>query len=137
MRKHTIYLMSAFIALALAIVSCSGSDKKLEGILERIPVLSVTLNADDQSKLITLDQGSQESLLHTILPEDAENKNVEWSSDNTSIATVNSNGLVTAVAIGAATIRVVTQDGGHQASCTVIVFNDAQATGTPDTSWYV
>ncbi len=48
----------------------------------------------------------------TVLPADAANKNVTFASDNTEVATVNKNGLVTSVAPGTVNITVTTVDGG-------------------------
>ena len=54
-------------------------------------------------------------------PANATNKAVTWSSDNISVATVDANGLVTAVAEGSATITVTTEDGNKTATCEVTV----------------
>ena len=48
----------------------------------------------------------------TVLPADAANKNVTFTSDNDEVATVNTKGLVTGVAPGTANITVTTVDGG-------------------------
>ena len=56
----------------------------------------------------------------TVLPSNASNKEVRWSSSDSSVATV-SNGLVTAVGEGTATITATTVDGGFSARCTVNV----------------
>lgn len=56
-----------------------------------------------------------------ITPVDAEDKSVTWSSSNPSIATVDSNGKVTAIKEGVATITATTNDGGLKATCTVTV----------------
>jgi glucosylceramidase len=55
-------------------------------------------------------------LVATVAPTNATNKNVTWSSNNTSVATVNSNGLVTGVAQGTAIITVTTISGGKTAT---------------------
>ena len=61
------------------------------------------------------------TLTVSIAPEDADNKAITWSSDNTSVATV-SDGVVTAVGVGTATITAKAEDGsGVQASCIVTV----------------
>jgi uncharacterized protein YjdB len=65
--------------------------------------------------------GATQQLSATVAPSNATNKNVSWTSSNTSVATVNSNGLVTAVASGTATITATTQDGGKTASSTITV----------------
>ena len=46
-----------------------------------------------------------------------------WSSSNTSVATVDNSGVVTAVAKGTATITVTSEDGAHTATCSVKVLN--------------
>ncbi len=85
----------------------------------KVSVNSVKLN---KSSLI-LTKGKFESLTASVLPFNATNKNVEWSSSNTSVATVNDSGKVTAVGKGTATITVTTIDGGYKADCTVTVVN--------------
>ncbi len=52
---------------------------------------------------------------------DAVDKSVTWSSSNPSIATVDSNGKVTAIKEGVVTITATTNDGGLKATCTVTV----------------
>jgi uncharacterized protein YjdB len=65
--------------------------------------------------------GATQQLTATISPVYALNKNVSWSSSNTLAATVNSSGLVTAVATGSATIKATTADGGKTASSVITV----------------
>lgn len=82
-----------------------------------VPVTKVTLN---KSKL-SLKVNGTEALKATIAPANATNKNVTWSSNRTSVATVDENGKVTAKSEGTATITVTTVDGGYTATCTVTV----------------
>lgn len=80
------------------------------------PVTSVVLN----KKTCTVVKGETETLTATILPEDATNKKVTWSSSNTAIATVN-NGIITGIGGGTAVITVTTVDGSYTDRCTVTV----------------
>ena len=57
-----------------------------------------------------------------VLPGDASNKNIKWTSSNESVCIV-SNGTVVAVGEGTCVIIVTTEDGGYIATCTVTVTN--------------
>ena len=70
---------------------------------------------------LALTVGDTQTLTATITPNDANNKNVSWSSDKPSVATVDKNGNVTAVAVGTANITVKTVDGEKTAVCVVTV----------------
>ncbi len=70
---------------------------------------------------VMLDIGETASLSATVLPETASNKQVLWVSDNTDVATVDQNGLVTAVAPGVTNVTVNTLSGGFSAECVVTV----------------
>ena len=81
-------------------------------------VTSVTL---DQSEL-TIERTYTAQLSATITPEDADNRTVSWTSDNEEVATVDENGLVTAVSVGEANITATAVDGsGVTATCKVTV----------------
>lgn len=82
------------------------------------PVHATGVTLDKTSASVK--QGRTITLTATVAPADAVNKNVTWSSNNASVATV-SNGVVTGVATGNAKITVTTEDGSHTASCTVTV----------------
>jgi len=70
----------------------------------------------------SLTVGDTQQLTATISPSNATNKNVNWASDTTSVATVSSSGLVTAIAAGTATITVTSAaDSSKKATCTVTV----------------
>ncbi|WP_051336400.1 FG-GAP-like repeat-containing protein [Aquimarina latercula] len=61
---------------------------------------SITLNTES----IDLIEGNNATVIATVLPEDADDKSVVWSSSDTTIATVNQNGTITAEGPGTATI---------------------------------
>lgn len=81
--------------------------------------VSVTGVSLDQTSLSII-EGKTGTLTATVAPSDATDKSLTWTSSNESIATV-SNGVVTAVKEGTATITVTTTDGSYTASCAVTV----------------
>ena len=102
------------------------AQKKWEEIKEEvIPenatiVLAVTGVKLDKTA-ITLKVGDSITLIAEIEPDNAGNQDVEWTSDDQSIATVDMDGKVTAVAEGKTKIRVTTLDGAFIAICEVTV----------------
>ncbi len=69
----------------------------------------------------TVYPGCTVRLNYSVLPANAENQNVTFTSSDTSVATVNEEGVVTGVANGTAVVVVTTADGGFTAECTVTV----------------
>ncbi len=85
-----------------------------------IPVESVSVLPTD----VSLNPSQTVQISAEILPANATNKNIIWASNNESVATVSSTGLVTAQSVGDANITATTEDGGHTALCAVNVTND-------------
>ena len=85
---------------------------------ETIKVESITLNCTD---IISLYQGETHQLVYEIKPEDAENKNVIFTSDNKDTAVVYPNGLITAQNPGNAVITAETEEGSRKEECRVEV----------------
>ncbi len=83
------------------------------------PVTGVSLNKTS----ISLEIGSSEKLTATVQPSNAFNKKVTWSSSANDVCTVSSDGQVTAVGEGEATVTVTTDDGNKTASCLVTVID--------------
>lgn len=117
--------VSSFAFLPLVLSGCNFEFKpEGEGEQEATPepeddtvqVLGVSLNKDT----MPLTVGGTGLLVATISPAKATNKNVTWTSSNEEVATVDE-GLVTAVALGKATITVLTEDGNLTATCEVTV----------------
>lgn len=65
--------------------------------------------------------GENKSLTATVLPSDASDKNVTWSSSDPNVATVSTTGNVVSKSVGTTVITVKTADGGYQAECKVTV----------------
>ena len=91
----------------------------------------VTLNKTSA----TLNTGQTLQLSATVAPSNATDKSVSWTTSNSSVASVNSNGLVTAIASGTATISVTAKDGSEKsASCSVTVIELVDSIGFDKTS---
>ena len=82
-----------------------------------IPVTGV--GVVPSSDILAVDDTLQ--LVATVYPTNATNKEVTYSSSAEGVATVDSDGLVTAVAEGTATITVTTTDGGKTDTCSITV----------------
>lgn len=82
----------------------------------RIAVTSVTLNKTN----LTLAKGESETLIATVTPDNASDKNVSWSSSNPQAISVDDTGKVTAIQEGEATITA--KAGDKTAECKVQVF---------------
>lgn len=82
-----------------------------------LPVESVTL--DKTTATIEVEEVLQ--LNATVLPMEAANKNVVWTSSNTSVATVSAEGVVTGLTVGTTTITATTEDGNKTATCAITV----------------
>lgn len=82
-----------------------------------VPVTGIRMTESSASIKI----GTSTTLTYSLLPPCASNQNVSWSSSDTSIASVNQDGKVTAIGVGSATITVKTGDGGKTSTCVVDV----------------
>lgn len=67
--------------------------------------------------------GDTMQLTATVLPSEALNRRIKFESDNEKVAMVDSDGVVTGLSIGRATISVTTEDGGYTDFVTVLVIN--------------
>ena len=84
-----------------------------------VKVSNVTVNP---ATVKLTSKGQTTQLSTSVLPSNAENKSIVWSTSNASVATVDNNGVVTAVANGNATITAAALDGsGKYAECSVVV----------------
>ncbi len=99
-------------------------------IVVLVPVASVSLN----KSALSLVENETHKLIASVLPENAEDKQVVWESTNGAVATVDQDGNVRGVSTGTATVRVTTVDGGFQASCTVTVIGGSGSQLDPFTA---
>jgi len=81
-----------------------------------VNVTGVTLNESS----LTIEPGNTPSLIATVTPTGATNKNLVWSSNSPNV-TVDQSGGLKGVSPGIATITVTTENGGYKATCTVLV----------------
>ena len=81
------------------------------------PVTGITLNSDYQELWV----GAKYAIIPSIEPIDAENKKVTYLSSDTSVATVDENGVVTALKGGNCVIEVTTDECHLTAACTIVV----------------
>lgn len=81
-----------WVCLSTLLIACVDDDIEPDVV----PVTGVSLN----KTALALDEGESESLIATVIPDNATNKKVTWKSSDTSVATVNASGKVTAQATG-------------------------------------
>ena len=111
------------IGVGVATITATATDGSGKSATCRITVTpvyvsSITLSATS----IGLEVGTTSTLSATVFPANATDRSIAWSSSNTTVATVNNNGVVTARAIGTATITAMAQDGSDvTATCQVKV----------------
>ena len=92
-----------WVCLSTLLIACVDDDIEPDVV----PVTGVSLN----KTALALDEGESESLIATVIPDNATNKKVTWKSSDTSVATVNASGKVTAQATG-----TVVEFGGAKGS---------------------
>ncbi|MBO4856834.1 MAG: Ig-like domain-containing protein [Bacilli bacterium] len=100
---------------------------QIELTVSSIHVIDISLNTD----LIRLRVGETAQLTASVNPVNATNQSINWSSSNTSVLTVSATGLVTAKAVGQATVTASSVDGNKTATCDFYV--KAQASNSTAT----
>lgn len=97
-------------------ITASAGGKSVDcEVVVTVPVETITLEKTE----VTMVEGETLVLEVTVLPDDSSDKSVEWTSSDAEIATIDSEGKVTAVKEGSATITA--EAGDKTASCTVTV----------------
>ena len=113
MKKSLLFILSVLFIIVF-LVTCKKDNDKVTG---DVKVMSVKLNKES----LTLGVGETETLIATVLPENATIKEVYWTSSNPTVATV-TNGLVTPISVGTAKIIVTTLEGNKTATCELEVY---------------
>lgn len=118
------------LTLAIALISCCIIWSCNDDDDNTVKVSGITLD----TTAITLIVGQDTSLTANITPTDASDTTITWESSSTDIATVDTDGTITAVAAGTATVTASAQNGTVTASCTVTVLaNEFTYNGTTST----
>ncbi len=106
-------------AAAVSLTACKKDEVK-------VAVAGVSLSANVTTRAV----GSTFSLTASVLPADASDKSVAWTTTNDTVATVSGGGTVTALKSGAATIVATTTDGSFTDTCALTVAADNLADNT-------
>ena len=116
-----------FLSISIMLIGIASSCNN------NFDVTDVTLNHET----LTLTVNETETLIATVLPADATNKELIWESSDPKVVYVDNTGKITALAEETATITVTTADGGKKASCEVIVseYTHEYINTLPGTKW--
>ena len=124
MKKGLILLPLAVFALAVTACNNNQNNNGSNGTTQNAWTVSgVSLNYEK----LTMYVGKSATLTAVIEPDTASNKEVSWSSSNTSVATVK-NGTISALKEGTANIVVTTKEGGYTATCELTVIKEEEDT---------
>ena len=100
------------------------------------PTSGTVITGIKLNKELSMKVGTTDTLTPVFTPANATEQTVTWTSSDKTIATV-TNGKVTAVGVGTATITVLTKDGGYTDTCTVTVSNPSSSSGSHTTYYSV
>ena len=139
MKNKKLLLLPVSLLLSLSLVGCNLSNNNQNatngfpgpgGQVDNSKVSGVSLNYDT----LELYVGKTVTLTATVLPETATNKEVKWSSSDTSVATVE-NGKITTLKVGTTNIIVTTVESNYSATCLLSVIEKEEETPyVPDTT---
>ena len=100
-------------------VTISGATASFQITVLPIEVTDITLSKDE----LTINKGESAVLTATVSPDNATDKTVTWASDDESVATVDSEGKVTAVSVGSCNVTATA--GEKSAKCKITVMSPA------------
>lgn len=108
-------LGSVIISAATTDGSNLTATKNISVVSNEVKVTSIEINGSNQ-----LNVAESTTLTATILPENATNKVVIWTSSDEAVATVNAQGVVTGISEGTVTITAITTDGSNKSATKTI-----------------
>ena len=120
----TVSSSGVITAIAPGNVTITATAKDGSGVSARceVEIRQYVTDITLDKNALSLRAGDSYTITATVSPINASNKTLIWSSSNSKVITVDANGLVSAIAIGDATITVAANDGGgEQAICSVVV----------------
>ena len=118
----------------ITVASADGAKTARCEVTVIVPVTGVSLDRTSAEII----KGDSMTLTATVVPSNAMNKNVIWTSSDPSVATVSQSGVVTALEFGTTTISVNSFDGNKSATCVVTVVKRSVSggmEGTEDEDW--
>ncbi|MBP3732647.1 MAG: carbohydrate-binding domain-containing protein [Bacilli bacterium] len=135
MKNRRLILLPCLALLAMSISSCNVSPNNPSHGEANQSQNDTAVNGVSLSyEKLTMYKGKSATLKATVTPDTATNKEVSWTSSNTSVATVN-NGVITAISVGTSVITVKTKEGGYTATCALTVIAEEEETPyEPDTT---
>lgn len=121
MEKRVLFKSMAVAALALPMVLVSCKEDKKSSSSKSVAVDSVALNIHDTTIFV----GDNVQFSYTIFPNDATNKDVEWSGDE-EILIISNSGQVAGKAAGTGYVFITTVSGEHKDSCKINVIQNIE-----------
>ena len=109
------------ISAGTATITATTKDGNFTDTCEVTVMQNAVTGIRISEKLIDLGMGYKKQITATVMPDDATDKSVEWTSENPEIATVSGNGTITGKSYGRTVITATTTDGGYTAKCVVRV----------------
>ncbi|MCR4923699.1 MAG: Ig-like domain-containing protein, partial [Lachnospiraceae bacterium] len=126
--EETLPYNASFLLFASPDYDSSCSCSVGQSSESEVKVESISLN----KTTLSLKTGNTSTISASVSPSNATNSTLTWTSDNESVATVSSSGLVTAISEGSAVITASATDGSNvSASCTVTVSKGSEEEDTP------
>lgn len=135
-RAHDLYFASDFVRWGTN-GGPRSQGRSVRPVMDNPGFVAVTGITLDKSEL-TLTGGQTQTLVATVLPSTANNKTLAWTSSDESVATVDENGKVTAVAEGNAMITVTANDCSRKsATCAITVPSPVDLSASATANCYI